>query len=128
MSSAAIDDRRKRLIDLLHRDGAEDGDVHARQRSDLALLRGRAKVTLSAEGAALIGAGVLERLADHPEVRAVGGLTIGADPIVGAALAMAGTAGRGISAASWSGRGRGARHRQPRRGAARAGLDRRHRR
>ena len=47
------------------------------------------KVTLSAEGAALIGAGVLEQLATRPEVKAVGGLTMGADPIVGATLALA---------------------------------------
>jgi orotate phosphoribosyltransferase len=43
----------------------------------------------------LIGAGVLDRLADHPEVQAIGGLTLGADPIVGATLAMAALRGRG---------------------------------
>jgi orotate phosphoribosyltransferase len=37
---------------------------------------------------------VLDVLAEHPEVTAVGGLTLGADPIVGATLAMAGVAGR----------------------------------
>ena len=43
----------------------------------------------------LIGAGVLERLATCPEVTAVGGLTLGADPIVGATLALASSAGLG---------------------------------
>jgi orotate phosphoribosyltransferase len=52
------------------------------------------KVTLSAEGAALIGAGVLELIAGRPEVAAVGGLTLGADPIVGATLALASLSGR----------------------------------
>src|SRR5688500_12492771 len=51
------------------------------------------RVTLSAEGAALIGAGVLDLLADLPDVSALGGLTLGADPIVGATLAVAGARG-----------------------------------
>ena len=94
MSSAAVDDKRKRLIELLHRDALKTGTFTlASGRTSHYYVDGR-KVTLSAEGAALIGAGVLERLADHPEVRAVGGLTMGADPIVGATLALAGTAGR----------------------------------
>jgi orotate phosphoribosyltransferase len=46
-------------------------------------------VTLSAEGAHCIADGVLEVLKRYPEVKAVGGLTMGADPIVGAVLARA---------------------------------------
>ena len=42
-----------------------------------------------------IGAGVLELLASEFKVDAVGGLTMGADPIVGATLALAGLAGMG---------------------------------
>jgi orotate phosphoribosyltransferase len=61
------------------------------------------KVTLSAEGAALIGAGVYGLLVDlaksETSTLAIGGLTIGADPIVGATLAVAGF--RGMSA--WRG-------------------------
>lgn len=53
------------------------------------------RVTLAADGAALIGAAVLDRLADFGPVAAVGGLTMGADPIVGATLAEAGRRGRG---------------------------------
>ena len=37
---------------------------------------------------------MLDLLADYPEVTAVGGLTLGADPIVGATLALAATHGR----------------------------------
>ena len=48
------------------------------------------KVTLAADGARLIAAAVLDRLDRLGPVAAVGGLTMGADPIVGATLALAG--------------------------------------
>lgn len=48
------------------------------------------KVTLDARGAQLIGAGMLELLSDDmPPL--VGGMAIGADPITGAILTLAGT-------------------------------------
>jgi orotate phosphoribosyltransferase len=85
---------RERLIALLKRDALKTGHFTlASGRSSHYYVDGR-KVTLSAEGAALIGAGVLDALADRPDVAAVGGLIIGADPIVGATLAVAG--GRGL--------------------------------
>ena len=85
---------RERLIALLKRDAVREGTFTlASGRTSHYYVDGR-KVTLSSEGAALIGAGVLDRLADHPEVRAVGGLTLGADPIVGATLALAALSGR----------------------------------
>jgi orotate phosphoribosyltransferase len=84
---------RERLIALLKRDALKTGQFTlASGRSSHYYVDGR-KVTLSAEGAALVGAGVLDALADRPDVAAVGGLVIGADPIVGATLAVAG--GRG---------------------------------
>ncbi len=86
---------RARLISLLQRDALRTGTFTlASGRSSHYYVDGR-KVTLSAEGAALIGAGVLEQLADLPAVSALGGLTMGADPIVGATLAMAGAQGQG---------------------------------
>jgi orotate phosphoribosyltransferase len=85
---------RERLIALLQGGALRQGTFTlASGRTSHYYIDGR-KVTLSAEGAALIGAGVLERLADHPEVQAVGGLTLGADPIVGATLALAALGGR----------------------------------
>jgi orotate phosphoribosyltransferase len=85
---------RQRLIELLQRDSLKRGTFTlASGRTSHYYVDGR-KVTLSAAGAALIGAGVMERLAEHPDVQAVGGLTMGADPIVGATLALAGLAGR----------------------------------
>ncbi len=85
-----------RLISLLTRDSLRTGTFTlASGRSSHYYVDGR-KVTLSAEGAATIAAGVLEVLAaNHPEVQAVGGLTMGADPIVGATLAIAPSKGRG---------------------------------
>lgn len=81
---------RARLIGLLKRDSLRTGEFTlASGRTSHYYVDGR-KVTLSAEGAATIAAGVLDVLAaEHPEVTAVGGLTMGADPIVGATLALA---------------------------------------
>lgn len=84
---------RDRLIVLLQRDALRTGTFTlASGRSSHYYVDGR-KVTLSSEGAALIGAGVLDLIADLPDATPLGGLTMGADPIVGAALAVAG--GRG---------------------------------
>jgi orotate phosphoribosyltransferase len=85
---------RSRLIELLKRDALRLGTFTlASGRTSSYYVDGR-KVTLSAEGAAVIGAGVLDQLADLPDVAAVGGLTMGADPIVGATLAVAGAGTR----------------------------------
>jgi orotate phosphoribosyltransferase len=93
MSSMAVNPGCERLIELLRRDALKLGTFTlASGRTSHYYIDGR-KVTLSADGAALIGAGVLKCLADYPEVQAVGGLTLGADPIVGATLALAGGAG-----------------------------------
>ena len=85
---------RQRLIALLQRDALRTGTFTlASGRTSHYYVDGRT-VTLSAEGASVIAAGVLAALDQYPEVQAVGGLTMGADPIVGATLAAAGLAGR----------------------------------
>jgi orotate phosphoribosyltransferase len=85
---------RQRLIELLERDALRRGTFTlASGRTSDYYIDGR-KVTLSSEGAAVIAAGVLDRLVGLPEVQAVGGLTLGADPIVGATLGLAALAGR----------------------------------
>ena len=82
-----------RLVGLLARDALRTGTFTlASGRTSHYYVDGR-RVTLSAEGAALIGAGVLDAVADLTGVTAVGGLTMGADPIVGATLAVAGARG-----------------------------------
>ncbi len=88
------DGDRQRLIDLLKRDALRLGSFTlASGRTSHYYVDGR-RVTLSAEGAAVVGAGVLDLLSDLPDVVAVGGLTLGADPIVGATLAIAGAGDR----------------------------------
>jgi orotate phosphoribosyltransferase len=95
MGSVLVHFERLRLIELLQRDALKRGTFTlASGRTSHYYVDGR-KVTLSAEGAALIGAGVLEQLAGRPEIKALGGLTLGADPIVGATLALAPAAGLG---------------------------------
>jgi orotate phosphoribosyltransferase len=82
------------LIALLQRDALRTGTFTlASGRTSHYYVYGR-RVTLSAEGAALIGAGILDVMADLPHVRAIGGLTLGADPIVGATLAVAAARGQ----------------------------------
>ncbi|MDR3619903.1 MAG: orotate phosphoribosyltransferase [Paludisphaera borealis] len=95
MSEALSGEQRGRLIRLLQRDSLRLGQFTlASGRSSHYYIDGR-KVTLGAEGARLIGQGMLGMLAAHRDVVAVGGLTMGADPIVGAALALAPEHGRG---------------------------------
>src|SRR3954471_13321916 len=85
---------RSRLIELLRRDALRTGTFTlASGRSSHYYVDGR-KITLSAEGASLISLGVLDVLSDRGDVAAIGGLTMGADPIVGAALAQAPAHGR----------------------------------
>ncbi len=85
---------RDQLCRLLQRDALRLGPFTlASGRSSHYYIDGR-KITLLAEGAQLIGMGILQQLAEFPEVSAVGGLTLGADPIVGATLAMAALHGR----------------------------------
>jgi orotate phosphoribosyltransferase len=84
---------RNRLIALLKRDALQTGTFTlASGRTSHYYVDGR-KVTLSAEGAAQIGAGVLYHMTLGLRPLAVGGLTLGADPIVGATLAVAGMRG-----------------------------------
>jgi orotate phosphoribosyltransferase len=82
------------LVALLRRDSLRTGQFTlASGRQSHYYVDGR-KVTLSAEGAAAIAEGVLAVLAETPDIAAVGGLTMGADPIVGATLALAPARGR----------------------------------
>lgn len=85
---------RERLIALLKRDSLRTGTFTlASGRMSHYYVDGR-KLTLSAEGASVIAAGILDILAERPDILAVGGLTMGADPIVGGTLAAAGAMGR----------------------------------
>lgn len=88
------EESRQRLLALLKRDALRTGSfVLASGRRSHFYIDGR-KVTLSAEGAALIAELILNVLAPEADIAAVGGLSLGADPIVGAVLARAAERGR----------------------------------
>jgi orotate phosphoribosyltransferase len=78
-----------RLVEILKRDALKLGTFRlASGRSSHYYVDGR-RVTLSAAGVELVASGMLQVLARWPGVDAVGGLTMGADPIVGAMLGLA---------------------------------------
>jgi orotate phosphoribosyltransferase len=94
MGSGWTGDDRRRLVGLVKRDALRVGTFTlASGRSSHYYIDGR-KVTLSAEGAGLIAIGILDLISASPQIAAVGGLTMGADPIVGATLALAPAHGR----------------------------------
>ena len=55
------------------------------------------QVTLNAEGARLVGEGILDLLGDGPLPAAVGGMSIGADPITAAVVTMSAVRGTPIA-------------------------------
>jgi orotate phosphoribosyltransferase len=79
------DDRARLIALLLERSVRKGSFVLASGRTSDLYVDAR-QTTLHAEGAALVGRLVLARL--RPDVVAVGGLTLGADPIVAAAAAL----------------------------------------
>lgn len=77
------------LVDLVRRDALAFGDFTLASGQKSSYYIDCRNVTLSAEGAALIGQGVLEALRGV-DFDAIGGMTLGADPILAAALTIAG--------------------------------------
>jgi orotate phosphoribosyltransferase len=88
MAEQNIKELKARLLALLKRDAFKRGQfiLSSGKTSDY-YLDGRI-VTLSSEGAYLVGSIILELIKDKG-ITAIGGPTIGADPIVGAAAALA---------------------------------------
>jgi orotate phosphoribosyltransferase len=84
---------RQRLIELFRRHALKFGDFTlASGRKSTYYLDGRL-ITLHAEGLWLIAEGILDALAEF-DFAAVGGMSIGADPIVGGVLTVAAERGR----------------------------------
>lgn len=84
--------QRARLIEILReRSYQKKRVVLASGRESDFYVDGK-QTTLHGEGAALVGSLIAARV--HPEAVAVGGLTLGADPIAAATAAMAWTQGR----------------------------------
>lgn len=86
---------RQQLLELVKRDALRFGDFTLASGQKSSFYLDCRKVTLSSAGAALVGAGILAKLGELP-FDAVGGLTLGADPIIGAVLALAGQQGRDL--------------------------------
>ncbi|MCP4193920.1 MAG: orotate phosphoribosyltransferase [Planctomycetaceae bacterium] len=86
---------RNALIDLIREQALEFGDFTLASGKKAKFYLDCRKVTLDSRGANLIGAGMLELMAsDSPD--AVGGMAIGADPITGAIITLAGQKSRGL--------------------------------
>ncbi len=77
---------RARLIEILRERSVQRGDFTLASGAKSDFYLDVRQTTLNAEGAAIVGRLVLERL--HPEVVGVGGPTLGADPIACSAAAQ----------------------------------------
>lgn len=81
---------RQALLELVRKQALQFGDFTLASGKKASYYLDCRKVTLDACGAKLIGEGMLELLGDNMPAL-VGGMAIGADPITGAMLALAGT-------------------------------------
>ena len=88
-------DAKQQLIDFISADAVFHGDLTLTSGKKATYYVDLRKVSLDHRVAPLIGQVMLDLIADVPEVSAVGGLTMGADPI-GAAVMHQGAA-RGLS-------------------------------
>lgn len=88
-----------RLLQLVRERAYKDGIdiVLASGKRSTFYINGK-KVSLHPEGLWLIGKLLLERLKQYPEVTAVGGLTIGADPLASAVAALSFETGQHLKA------------------------------
>ncbi len=78
-------DSRARLLDIINRDAVQHGDFVLASGARSTFYVDMRQVTLSSEGSHLVGDVMLDLLIDHGyapgRISAVGGLTLGADPI-----------------------------------------------
>ena len=88
-------DAKTQLIDYISRDAVFHGDFTLTSGKKASYYVDLRKVSLDHRVAPLIGQVMLDLIADVPEVSAVGGLTMGADPI--AAAVMHQGAARGLA-------------------------------
>lgn len=87
---------RDRLIELIKEKALEFGQFTLASGKQASFYLDCRRVTLDAQGANQIGAGMLEMMADDfPD--AVGGMAIGADPITAATITLAGQQGKSLS-------------------------------
>jgi len=90
-----VTDERQRLIDYISAEAVFHGDFTLTSGKKATYYVDLRKVSLDHRVAPLIGRVMLETIADIPDVFAVGGMTMGADPIAAAVLHQG--AARGLS-------------------------------
>lgn len=81
-----MNDARQKLIDHISRDAVFHGDFTLTSGKKATYYVDLRKVSLDHRVAPLIGQVMLDLIADIPDVAAVGGMTMGADPIAAAIL------------------------------------------
>ncbi|MBT1635096.1 orotate phosphoribosyltransferase [Clavibacter tessellarius] len=91
-------DARQQLIDHIKRDAVFHGDFTLTSGKKATYYVDLRRVSLDHRVAPLIGQVMLDLIADVPDVAAVGGLTMGADPIAAAILHQGAAVGRGYDA------------------------------
>ena len=91
-------DTRARLIEFIKADAVFHGDFVLTSGKAATYYVDLRKVSLDHRVAPLIGQVMLELITDIPRVSAVGGMTMGADPIAAAVLHQAAAAGLGYDA------------------------------
>ncbi len=90
----SFDATRRRLIDLIERQALQRGSFTLASGRTASFYLDAKQVVLDAHGAMLVGRAILLRLQALGELpEAIGGMSIGADPITAAAVTMAGVAG-----------------------------------
>jgi len=95
MTMPVAPDSTSRLVDLVARKALRRGSFRLASGRTASFYLDAKQVVLDAEGSMLVGQAILARLAALPRFPdAVGGMSIGADPITSAVVTMAGVAGR----------------------------------
>jgi orotate phosphoribosyltransferase len=84
---------RQRLMELFRERALKFGEFTLASGKKASYYLDGKQITLHSEGLRLVGEGLLDLLADV-QFDAIGGMSIGADPIIGGALAVAGERGR----------------------------------
>jgi len=93
-STATLPTANAELIDLINTKALKRGTFRLASGREASFYLDAKQVVLDAHGAMLVGRAILERFKTLPRIPdAVGGMSIGADPITGAVVTMAGVAG-----------------------------------
>ena len=87
---------RKKMIELFHQRALKFGDFTLASGKKSSYYLDGKQITLHSVGLQLVSEGLLELLADV-KFDAIGGMSIGADPIIGGVLVVAGAQGRDLS-------------------------------